>query len=78
MRKSYVNNIQEKEMKCDVCSIDMTTDGNYSTIGQHINLDGRLANPEVKRVKEMFGKTNFGICFCCLLKSLGMKENGQN
>lgn len=58
--------------KCDMCGNDVyDTECSKELIGIHIELSGE--HIEVRRVKNMFGKTNFAICFCCWLKSLGVK-----
>jgi len=58
--------------KCDVCEHDMyDTDIDCECVGIAIKLSGE--HIDVQRVKDMFGKTDFAICFCCWLKSLGVK-----
>jgi hypothetical protein len=69
-------------MNCDVCGEEMTAMGSHedgkivnyekitTVIGVCINCSGN--HPEVDRVKFVFGKTKFHICFVCYLKSLGV------
>jgi hypothetical protein len=58
--------------ECDICGNEMYDYNNGAEcIGMTIDLTGK--HSEIDRVKEMFGKTNFAICFCCWLKSLGVK-----
>lgn len=65
-----------KMMKCDVCGIEMTEpvseDNGVTVEGMEINLKGE--HKEVDRVRKIFGKTEFRICFVCWLLSLGVKK----
>ena len=56
---------------CDVCGKPMYDDEGRESIALHIAVyDHREAN----RVKEVFGKQTFNVCFVCLLRTLGVKE----
>lgn len=63
-------------MKCDICGIEMTEpvleDDGVTIEGMEIKLEGDYR--EVCRVKRIFGKTEFHICFVCWLLSLGVKK----
>ena len=57
--------------ECAVCSKEMYDTGKgHDCIAAEISLIGD--HIEVQRVKDIFGKTDFAICFCCYLKSLGV------
>lgn len=65
--------------KCDVCGTEMTIrkkkDEEQTISALRMDLDNgkKNAHPEFKRVKKIFGKTKFTICYPCWLKSLGVK-----
>jgi hypothetical protein len=61
-----------EKKKCSVCD---STFEEPKLIGVSIVLENTsgIANTEVEKVSNMFGKTEFHICFCCWLKSLGVK-----
>jgi hypothetical protein len=61
-----------KKVFCDVCSFDLTDDSGYATIGKVVQLSSSA--PEKQRAINMFGKDKFNICYCCYLKSLGIKQ----
>ena len=63
---------------CDVCGFDCEVDaktGNWSEIGVHVDM--LESAHEYDRVQEMFGQTEFVLCQCCLLKSMGFKEKEE-
>lgn len=62
--------------ECAVCKREMyDPDKGFECIGYKISLVGDHA--EINRAKDMFGKADFSICFCCQLKSLGIKETNN-
>lgn len=63
-------------MICDVCGMDLKEEeGSKSLVAKRVSLLGAMADSkEGKRVKEKFGKTDFCVCYVCLLKALGIKE----
>jgi len=67
-----------EEIKCDSCGTVLTNPITYTTItGMHISIfiDKGLNSTEIEynRVMEMFGKSDFDICYCCLIKAMGIK-----
>lgn len=66
------------KIKCDSCGMELTNDKGQTTIGISISLtDNTNTNLEVRRVKDNFGKLKFNICYCCWLKSLGVKPKND-
>lgn len=64
-------------MICDVCGMDLKEEDGKSIVAVQVGLYGAMAeSKQGKRVKELFGKTEFCICYVCQLKSLGIK-NGR-
>lgn len=79
-------------MNCDVCGDNLTVEnvgellhGNPDTedlinvgtmIGIQITVEG-VNHPVATKMKEIFGKTDFSVCHCCWLKSLGVKPVGS-
>lgn len=68
------------EYFCDVCNTSMSEkkeDGNYEHfIGASFELYDTTENKKHKeflRVLSTFGKTNFFLCWVCMLKSSGFK-----
>lgn len=64
---------------CDVCSHEMwDTESQTNLIGtvMKLTISDNVSHPEVQRVKDLFGKLEFNVCFVCWLKSLGVKERG--
>ena len=61
--------------KCDVCNEELTdVEKNTTIIGVLFNISKLdKDHSETKRIKEIFGKTEFNICYVCWLKSLGIK-----
>ncbi len=57
---------------CDICGTNMTDETRTTVIGMSIRLEGD--HKEIRRVERRFGKTEFKICYVCLLKALGVKE----
>lgn len=54
---------------CDVCGRNCTL-----FVGTYINLDDKTNSvPEIKSIRELFGKAEFSICFTCWLLSLGIR-----
>ena len=60
------------EINCDVCGYDLRDEDGRAVSAKDVRLLG--ATPEKQRVNELFGKTQFRICYVCYLKSLGVKE----
>ncbi len=58
-------------MNCDVCGHDLRDENGLAVAAIDVKLLG--AAPEKERVKEIFAKTKFRICYVCYLKSLGIK-----
>jgi len=74
----------EVEMKCDVCGRSLMykkKDGEeIEVVGFRLNItDNILCElPDfMKEIKDMFGKTEFNICFVCWIKSLGIKPKEE-
>ena len=62
-------------MICDVCKADLKEEDGKSIVAKQVGLYGALAeSKQGKRVKEVFGKIDFCICYVCYLKSLGIKD----
>ena len=59
-------------MQCDVCGQELMIN-NVSVVGLSICLPDDSSYVEFKKVKDIFGKTEFNICLTCWLKSLGVK-----
>lgn len=56
---------------CDVCGRSMRDDEGRECIALNIAV---YDHPEADRVKEVFGKQSFHVCFVCFLRALGVKE----
>jgi hypothetical protein len=56
---------------CDVCGRPMYDDNGRECIAVAIGVSD---HPEADRVKEVFGKQAFNVCFVCFLRALGVKE----
>lgn len=54
--------------KCDVCGLVVN-----GVMGIELEAPEFANEEEYKRIEQAFGKTNFAICFVCLLKALGVK-----
>lgn len=66
-------------MICDVCGTNLKEEDGKSIVAKQIGLYGAMAeSKQGKRVKELFGKTEFVICHVCYLKSLGIKKKELN
>jgi hypothetical protein len=68
----------KEQIKCNVCGSDLTnTETNASVAGMTISIstDRNIHSTEVEfnRVQNMFGQTEFNICYCCLIKAMGVK-----
>lgn len=75
----------EKDSKiyCDVCGDCLTVElPEQPTIGFVKTLIGIILtpynnntpeHPEIGKVRKMFGRDRFYVCYCCWLKSLGVK-----
>ena len=64
-----VGELLNKPKPCDVCGRDC-----ISITGVLIELiDDEEKNKEIAEVRELFGKTEFRVCFPCYLLSLGIK-----
>ncbi len=59
---------------CDVCGDGLNYADDQRCIGVAFDFSGD--HPAATRVMMEFGKTNFNICNCCFLKSLGVKPAG--
>ncbi len=59
------------EGSCDVCGRPMYDDEGRECIAVNIAV---YEHSEADRVKEVFGKQSFRICFVCFLRALGVKE----
>lgn len=62
----------DRKTKCDVCGFDCEmkcNSGNYSEVGVEINIMDNAI--ERDRIQKMFGRTEFVLCWCCWLKSMG-------
>ena len=65
---------QEKDAEseyCGICGINMT-DKECTVIGKSVKVQGE--HKEIQRVKDVFGKTDFKICYVCWLTTLGIKK----
>lgn len=51
--------------KCEVCGIDCEKESMFSFTPPTC---------ELEKVKKMFGRTEFWVCWCCLLKKMGFKK----
>lgn len=58
-------------MNCDVCGADLRDNDGFLCVGKQVSLLG--AHPAKAKVEEVFGKSEFRVCYVCLLKSLGVK-----
>ncbi len=61
-------------MKCDVCETELEDESGCTVSGIEITLDKTDMRPEIRRVKRIFGKEHFAICYVCWLRSLGVRE----
>jgi hypothetical protein len=64
------------DTKCSVCGDSLYEENLKETIiGLNIRLilRDKILHKEFEKVKDMFGTTEFNICYCCWLKSLGVK-----
>lgn len=61
------------EIQCDVCGDNLSS--GVTVIGIRIELPQELTTnlKEVEKVAKKFGRTQFSICYCCWLTSLGVK-----
>ena len=65
-------------IKCDICGTKLTQKNDkgedilISALRMPLD-DDQEFHSEFKRIKKMFGKTTFTICYPCWLKSLGVK-----
>lgn len=59
-------------MKCDSCGYDMTNEDGGSLICVSVQVGEKC--PERPRIKRVFGKSDFNICYFCYIKSLGVKR----
>ncbi len=70
---------RDEEKNCDVCGISLIDKSGTAVIALGISvlsiLSADTITTESERVKTLFGKTDFNICYVCLLRSLGVKEN---
>jgi len=75
--------IEDTEMKCDVCGTEMTADilpikgerfGMKKVTVEGIKMNCNGDHPEFDRIKDVFGKSEFHVCFVCWLTSLGVKR----
>ncbi len=65
-----------EEKNCNVCGINLIDKSGTAVIALGVSvLDVNTITTEAERVKSLFGKTDFNICYVCLLRSLGVKEN---
>lgn len=60
-------------MKCDVCGYDCGVVQKEIGVQLKIGPDAT----EHERVKEMFGQTEFVLCWCCYLKSMGINPQQE-
>lgn len=61
----------KRALNCDVCGHSMKDPKIGTTVSAlYISLTGAKEVSEVKRVKKIFGKTEFNICYVCWLDSL--------
>ena len=70
---------------CDVCGDCLTVElPEQPTMGFVKTMIGitltpysnnKPEHPEISKVRKEFGRTNFDICYCCWLRSLGFKPN---
>lgn len=70
---------EDKRIYCDVCKTQLSDDdGSNVVIGIAIN-SSYLKEDKLKRydvgkiINDMFGKSNFNICFPCMIKAFGVK-----
>lgn len=69
---------QDESIYCDVCGRNLTHDGEsvigfrYQMLDRRTQPNGSL-HPEYARIKDVFGKDEFNICFVDWLKALGIK-----
>jgi hypothetical protein len=71
--------VVEKICECDACGFEQTAD--EGVWGMTLSLlpdENGVKYPEYDRVFKMFGKTEHKICWCCWLKSLGVKPLGDS
>ena len=65
---------EPSKIKCSVCGDDITTEAyGCCTSIVAINFVMDDETKEGKKVKDMFGETEFSICYACALKALGVK-----
>lgn len=60
---------KKEKLVCCICGYEFKK---LNDIGLRIIFDEK--NPEYKRIKQMFGKTEFYVCWICGLKAVGIKE----
>ncbi len=62
------------KIRCSVCDETVEDAGcDLENTTMALLIDVGVDHPQCSRVTEKFGKTNFRICYCCWLMSLGVK-----
>ena len=73
MSTDFTNN---KILNCDACGEDFDS----SITGSHLSLkiqESGITHDEAQKVLDMFGKMEFNTCWCCLIKSNGIKPKNE-